>query len=268
MRQACVVRTGMRVAPWDLRLAARTVALATVALGIVGLVEWITDERGVASPGSSGGRSIGLVPLVPLAGAVAVAIALAPARTSGEQRALAALGASPFRVRAPATFAAIALAAIAALFVISGRIDVSPLFPSSAPASDWHVEPGSNPPSFVSTRRHAQVDADDVLSHTEERQGERARSIDTSKRTSAAAIAIFGAGAALALWMSSPMRRKPLRTVVMGAVYGAAQVATFQSVGAGALPAIVTAIPPIALLLVAFLELRAERTLPENETWL
>src|SRR4051812_38161006 len=96
-----MLRHGLsRVSAWDLRLAARTVALSAVALPAPGVVESTTNERGVATPAPSG--SIGLLPLVPTAAAIAATIALAPAETAGELRALLALGCSPWRARAGA----------------------------------------------------------------------------------------------------------------------------------------------------------------------
>ena len=116
------------------------------------LVERITDERGVAAAGT-GGRSIGVLPLMPVACAVAVVIALAPMTASGELRALAALGCSPWRARLAAVLTAIAIAVASAVSFAAGGADIAALFPPAVPAGDFRVEG----PAFVSERRLLKV---------------------------------------------------------------------------------------------------------------
>jgi hypothetical protein len=188
-----------RPAPYDLRLAARTLALAGVALSVVALVEWITDERGVASPGT-GGSSIGLLPLVPIAGAIAVLVTLAPASASGELRALAALGVSPLRVRLAPIVAASLLAIVAGGALLALRIDVAPLFPTASVASDWRVETGDGGTWFTSERRHAAVGPDDrIVRSSEELPAGPTESLPRNARV-AAAIAIAPADWKAATW--------------------------------------------------------------------
>lgn len=248
------------LSPYDVRLAARTVALAAVALTVGVLVEWITDERGVASPGT-GGRSIGLLPLVPIAGAVAVVVALVPAAASGELRALSALGASPWRARLPAIAAASLLALASAGAIAAGGMDVRPLFPVASRASDVRVEQTADGPTFVSDRRRVRVDVDGVLVRTSDEPAPTdAPSLPRYAR-GAVALAVAAAGIALAAWVSGPLRRRPLRALLVGTGYAIAQIAAFQAAGAHALPALVTAAPPLALLVVAWVEHRAMRAL-------
>jgi hypothetical protein len=258
----------LRPAPYDLRLAARTLALSGVALSVVGLIEWITDERGVATPGT-GGRSIGLLPLVPVAAAIAVVVALAPAQSSGELRALSALGAPPLRARAAPIVTAALLACLAGLFVASGAMDVSPLFPPPTVASDYHVEhTAEGEVVFVSARRHTKIDSHDVLGRADDAPLEAPPSPSLPRHAvAAAALAIAAAGTALALWVGSPLRSRPLRTLIVGALYGAAQVAAFQSAGARAIPALAIVVPPLFLLAVAVFEHRAAR-LSRSDPWL
>lgn len=258
----------MRIAPYDLRLAARTLALAVVALAVVALVEWITDERGVATPGT-GGRSIGLLPLVPIAGAIAVVVALAPAQSSGELRALAALGASPLRARLSPIVAATLLAIASALAVAGGCMDVAPLFPPSTTATDYRVEKrGDGGVAFVSERRRVRVEDDVIAREREPKVTGDASSGLPPHAVAAAALTIALAGCGLAAWVGSPFRRRPLRTLVVGALYGAAQVAAFQSAGARAIPALAIVAPSILLLAVAAFEHRASARLRPEDSWI
>ena len=259
--------TTMRPAPYDLKLAARTLALSVVALSIVGLIEWITDERGIATPGT-GGRSIGLLPLVPVAGAIAVLVALAPAQASGELRALSALGAAPLRTRAAPIVTAALLACLAGGLVAAGAMDVAPLFPPPSIASDYKMARDERGDAvFVSARRHTVVDANDVLARADDAPIDASTPPLPRHAVAAAALAIAFAGAAMALWVGSPLRNRPLRTLLVGAIYGALQVAAFQSAGARAIPALSIVVPSLLLAIVAFFEHRATR-LSRNDPWL
>jgi hypothetical protein len=257
----------MRPTPWDLRLAARTLALAVVALVAIALIEWFTSERGAAG---SSGAAIGPLPLTPVAAAVAVSIALAPARASGELRALSALGASPLRSRAAALAVAAALGLFAAAAITAGRVEASPLYPSVRPRSDWRVTSAGTVEgavTFESARRGARLLDDRV----ERMPG--ASPAPTPEGTpphgrGAAAAAVALASLALAAFASSPLRKRPVRTLLAAAIYGTTQVAAFQIAAARALPAFCVAAPPAALLLLVALELRGERRLDAEEAWL
>lgn len=251
----------MRLAPWDVRLAARTLALAVVTLVAIALIEWFTSERGAAT--GTTGAAIGPLPLAPVAAAVAVSIALVPARSSGELRALAAMGASPLRARLAALLVAAALGLVAAYAVGTGRVDATPLYPSARPPSDWRVDAGE----FVSARRRARLAGDRFDRDPSLPELPRPEGLPAHGRA-AAALAIALAAVALATFASSPLRRRPLRSILGFALYGATQVAAFQIVGARVLPAAVVAIPPAALLLLAALELDGERRLSADEAWL
>jgi hypothetical protein len=228
-----------------------------VALLVVVLVEWITDERGVASPGT-GGRSIGVLPLVPLAGAIAVLVALAPAATSGELRAIASLGAPPWRGRLAPIVTASALAILSAIAIGAGAMDVRPLFPRSAPASDVRMlqsDDGST--SFASERRHVHVGADDVLVRDAIVPPDATSSDLPSHARAATALAVALAGIALATWIASPMRKRPIRTLLVGVTYAVGLIASFQVAGARAAPALlVLMVPSLALMGIALVEWR------------
>lgn len=258
----------MRLSAYDVRLALRTLGLSILATSVVYLIAFVTDERGVATPGT-GGRSIGVLPLVPVAAAIAVAITLAPARTAGELRALSALGVSPLRARLSPIAAAAFLSLAAGIGLFSQRIDVGPLFPPPAVASDVRVvRASSGAVAFVSDRDGIIVGDDDVL-------GTLAISPSTpgpmglpERARAAAALTVALAGLAMALWIASPLRRRPMRTLLTGAIYGGAQIAAFQSAGAHAVPAPATALPAFVLLVVALLEHRTVRSLAREEAWM
>jgi hypothetical protein len=186
------------LSPYDLRLATRTLSLSVIAALIVAIVERITDERGVAAAGT-GGRSIGVLPLMPVACAVAVVIALAPMTASGELRALAALGCSPWRARFAAVATAIVIAVGSAVSFAAGAADIAALFPPPVPAGDFRVE-GS---AFVSDRRRLKVyptPEGDVLERTGPAPALSEAPPRDRRQLFGAMSAIALAGIALTLW--------------------------------------------------------------------
>ncbi len=254
----------MGVTPWDLRLAARTAALSAIALSIVGLVEGITDERGVAAAGT-GGRAIGVLPLAPVAGAIAVVIALAPTVASGELRALAALGCSPWRARVAPVVCALSLALVAGIGIAAGAVDVAALFPPPIPASDYRIEGDA----FVSDRRRVRIGLDDRLERTGTVPAVESTPTTRDRRKRiAAATAIALAGVALALWAAAPMKRRFGRAVVTLTAWAVGEILAFQAAGAGAVPPLATALPSLILLALLAIELHLSRNLAREEGWI
>lgn len=255
------------MSPFDLRLAMRTLTLSAIAAVIVAIVERISDERGVAAAGT-GGRSIGVLPLMPVACAVAVVIALAPMTASGELRALAALGCSPWRARAGATATAIVLTLLAAGSFAAGAADVAALFPPPIVAGDFRAEPG---PTFVSDRRRVRVrftDAGDLLERTGPAPWLAPPPPRARKQVLGATAAIAFAGIALALWAASPARRGAIRMLLTLTAWGVSEVIAFQAAGAGALHPLFTAAPSIALLVLILIEDRLAQRLARDEAWI
>jgi hypothetical protein len=252
-----------RVSAWDLRLAARTVALSAVAILALGVVESITNERGVGAATTSG--SIGLLPLVPIAAAIAATIAVAPAETAGELRALLALGCSPWRARGGALAVSLLFACGAGAIVGAGRGDVSALFPTPMAASDYRVEKTDDGAAFVSPRRGTIFRSDDVF----ERAAPPAKPPEPPRRTRAAgALAIALAGIALTLFGLAPVKRRAPSTLLAIALWATAEVASFQLAGAGTLTPFVTLLPSLALVGVALFVARRAGTLLREESWL
>jgi hypothetical protein len=259
---------GMRPSPFDLRLAARTLALSVVASMIVLIVEAITDERGVATAGT-GGRSIGVLPLMPVACAVAVVIALAPMTNSGELRALAALGCSPWRARFAAIATAIALSGTASLVIATRGTDVAALFPPAVPASDFRVD--DDRVSFISARRRIRVHATpegDVLERTGPPPEPVVSGALDRKQILGAAAAIALAGIALSVWAGAPIRRGAIRMLLTLTAWGVSEVLVFQAAGARALHPLATAAPSLGLLLLVLIEDHLARRLSRDEAWI
>lgn len=259
-------RAPSRVSAWDLRLAARTVALSAVAILALGVVESITNERGV---GTATSGSIGLLPLVPIAAAIAATIAIAPAETSGELRALLALGCSPWRVRGGALAVSLLFACGAGAIVGAGRGDVSALFPTPMAASDYRVESSDEGAAFVSPRRGTILRSVSPEEDVFERAAPPAKPPEPPRRTRAAgALAIALAGIALTLFGLAPVKRRAPSTLLAIALWATAEVATFQLAGAGALTPFVTLLPSLALVGVALFVARRAGVLLREESWL
>lgn len=256
----------MRASPWDLRLFGRTLALGAIGVLIVWIIEAITDERGLAAAGT-GGNSIGVLPLLPIAAAAAVLIALAPSTTAGELRALAALGCSPWRTRVPTVLAAVAMTLVSVFGIASGR-DVSALFPPPIPAGDVRVEPG---PIFVSPRRRVRVittPEGDVLERTGPPPTLEVGGPPDRRQALGAASAIGLAGLALAVWAAAPHRRGVVRALLTLTAWGVSEVLVFQAAGARSVSPFLTAVPSLVLLAVVFVEDRLRQRLLHDEAWL
>lgn len=248
--------------PWDLRLGARTVALSAVAIFALVVIERISTERGVA-PGATG--SIGVLPLVPIAAAIAAVIAIVPSASSGELRALASLGWSPWRARAGALSVATFIALFSAAGLSFGAGDVGALFPAPTTSSDVRVVQTPDGPSFTSARRGVVVGPDDVL----------VRAAPPSSPPPpphglrlAAALAVALAGVALTLFGAAPVRRKLPFTIVALTLWGAAEVFAFQAAGAAAASPFVTPLPSLLLIAAVAIEQRRARALVREARWL
>jgi hypothetical protein len=259
----------MRPTAWDLRLAARTFAIATLVSLVIVIVEAITDERGV-TPSGTGGRAIGLLPLLPIAGGVAVVIAVAPSVASGEFRALAALGFGPWRARFAAIATAITIAFAAAIGIGAGATDPSALFPPAIAANDYRVEETEEGWAFTSARRGLRVrevgsvdllEATGAIPEVPARTGGRARVFG-------AALAVALAGVALALFAGTPVRRSVATTLVLLALWGSAEVLAFQAAGGFALSPLATGLPSLAMIAWVAIENHRARQLVRRESWI
>ncbi len=248
----------MKVSPWDVRLGLRTLSLSLVTVGLAFVVDAVTAERGL--PGAP--PSIGVWPVVPLAAAVAAAIAVVPARAAGELSSLVALGAEPLRTRAAAVAMAAALSVLAGgVFAVRG--DVASLFPAPMLASDVHVA-GER---FVSPRKAVAVDEKDTLIRLREAPP-LVPTASPAYRRVGAGLALGLAGLSLALYLVSPVRRTFQRAALTLIAYGTAQVLVFQLAGASRWPALGTGAPALALLLIVAFELLRSAELRKPSRWI
>ncbi|MBL8720178.1 MAG: hypothetical protein JNL79_29605 [Myxococcales bacterium] len=248
----------MPVSPWDLRLGLRTLSLSLVTVGLATVVDVVTRERGV--PGTT--ATIGVLPVVPLAVAVAAVIAIAPARSGGELTGLVALGVSPLRARAAAFFVAAAISAGAGT-LLAARGEVDALFPAPAHASDYRPEGDG----FVSPRKSVRVDAGD---HLVRLPSAPAPSVpgEPAHRRIGAGLAVALAGLALALFAVAPVKRSAVRAASTLVGYGAAQVLAFQLSGAGQLPALLSGVPGALLFGLVLVELSRATELRKPARWI
>lgn len=121
--------------PLDRLLALRTLALASVGCVVAAVVVKLAEPSNL--PGAP--AAIGLLPLMPMVGAIAATIVVASARRAGELRALAALGAHPSRARAASVLVAATLSLLPAGLLAIGRDDLGAFFPARGSA-DWQLE--------------------------------------------------------------------------------------------------------------------------------
>ena len=169
--------TGRRVAPFDFTLATRTAGVLAVGLAGAKAIDALAH---IGAPAEL--TTIGVVPIVPIVGAIAVAGALAAVRRAGEQRALEALGVSPMRVARGAVAIAIGASSLAALSILSGMVAVDPMFPKSPQPGAWRVNDGSTPGAvFVAPARGLAVDSEGKLSFV-------AAATSASSRTATSAV--------------------------------------------------------------------------------
>lgn len=141
------------VTPWDLKVARRTAALALLVFALAVLVTGASDEGGVAWAT----RAARTLPALPIAGAAAAYLTLAPLRRRGDVRALAALGQPPWRIVRPAVVACAALHVVVAALVLGWpRVEVAAFFPRP-PTSELVVAHGDR---FVHERRGVTIYSD------------------------------------------------------------------------------------------------------------
>jgi hypothetical protein len=123
-----------RALGWDLCLARRAAAVGGVLVLLTLVIVAATDAGGTLA------TRVGMTAaLAPLSGAVGALVALWAAAAAGELRALAAVGADPFRAARGAVLGGVAVGALGVLVAASGAGDLGVLFPRLA-ARAWVVE--------------------------------------------------------------------------------------------------------------------------------
>ncbi len=232
---------------WDGRVARRAAAIAALALALGWLVTAATDEGGLTW-GVRAGRAL---PLAPACAAIGTWLALAAGRARGEDRALAALGRSPFErvLAAVCGGGGVAIAAAAAL-VLVGRVDVEGFYPRVERETRWVHDAGG----FVSDDgvwRIADGGAPSMHPATEAPSVVAPRARLPVRARGAAALATALAGLALPLLVARARRRTVLVTALALVVTTMATVLGFQAAASARIPTLLVAVPPFVLLALA-----------------
>lgn len=231
-------------------MARRTAGLLALVFAVAVLVTAASDEGNV--PWTV--RVARTLPALPLAGAAAAFLTLAPLRQRGDVRALAALGQAPWRIVRPAVLACVAPHVVVAVLVFaSPRVEVSAFFPRT-PTTERIVPVGDG---FVDVRRGVTVHADGTLEPAA--QTVRGLAGDTGVprggRTAIAALLVL-AGAALPLAFVVARREDWIRLSLAGLAAAGATVLALHLAAAGQLHPLAAAVPWAALLALAALRYR------------
>jgi hypothetical protein len=238
---------------WDLRAFGRAAGVAAATLLLAWLVTAATDEGGV-SWGERAGRTL---PLTPLCAAVGAWVALAPARSRGEARALAALGRSRVGIGGAAVAGAAAVALAAALLLgIVRTVDLTGFYPTATHASAWSFDAGA----FVNAARGLRVTADGTPEHIASLAGAAMASglprfarLAAATTTALAGIALplLVAHAVLGRAQDARFDRSDARLAAGAAVAVAASIVLFHAAAAHVLPSMLAPLPALALLAFA-----------------
>jgi len=236
---------------WDRGAFARGAAIAALTLGLVAVVTAASDEGGLAW-GVRAGRTL---PLAPVCAAIGAWLALAPARTRGDDRALAALGRSPWQREAAAIGGGGAVAVLAALAIGAvARIDVAGFYPRAEESIHWRYDGAG----FASEDRRWTVGADGVPSVAESvALGPAATGVPRRGRA-AAALATAMLGVALPMLVARARSKRAVGIALAAIGSGAlATVLAFQAAAAQLASPLVALVPPLLLLVVAASRYRA-----------
>jgi len=236
---------------WDRGAFARGAAIAGLTLGLVAVVTAASDEGGLAW-GVRAGRTL---PLAPVCAAIGAWLALAPARARGDDRALAALGRSPWQ-REAAAIAGGGLVAILASLAIGalGQIDVAGFYPRAEESIEWRYDGAG----FASEDRRWTVAADGVP-HVAEPAGlgTAATGVPPCGRA-AAALATATLGVALPMLVARARSKRAVGIALFAIGFGAlTTVLAFQAAAAQLASPLAALVPPLLLLVAAASRYRA-----------
>ncbi len=217
----------------------RQTLVAELVLAVVGFaVSAATDEGGVPLTERLGR----VLPLAPVAAALAALLVTRRLRQKGEERALASLGQAPAQLAVVCALAAMALPALAATALAAGRAEVRGFYPTP-PAAPVFREGAMG---FVSDELGIEVRAGGELVPTAQRAPEAARSPAYARL--AASTATLLAGLALALAAARPRASPTLAAVLPSLLAVVVTLLLFQLAAAGRISALFAGAPPLALL--------------------
>jgi hypothetical protein len=225
-----------RMHAFDRWLGRRTFGFAAAATAVAAAVVVLTDEAG----SSAGMRAARLAALAPGLAALGGWVSLSQASSRGELRALAALGASPWRIGLGASVAGWLIGALAALVLSSGWVDTSALFPAVATSATWTEDRGT----FVEPSVGVRLLPGGSFGTLE---APRPRPMGNGPGPRDALVAFAPLAAILPIWVVAPLGLRG-RTAV-GALATALLIVLLHCVGGGQAPPIllVLAALPLAL---------------------
>jgi hypothetical protein len=202
-----------------------------------------SDEGGLAW-GARAGRTL---PLAPVCAAVGAWLALAPARARGDERALAALGRSPWEREAAAIFGG-AIVALAAALAIGcfARIDVAGFYPRPEQSLHWTYDGAG----FTSDDGVWRVGANGAPSFVRASSAEAAGAGGIPPRGRAsAALSTAALGLALPMLVARARSRRAATLALAAIAAGSlATVLAFQAAAAAVASPLVAPVPPLLLL--------------------
>ena len=230
----------MPLARHDLDVA-RSAAATTLVL--VGVAWALLVVAGDDAPGA-GARLARWAAIAPGAGGLAVAWGLSRASERGETRALAALGASPFRIAAPWVLGAAVVGVGAALLVATSVVDPAGLLPRLA-QSGWRVADAAFTNATLGLRVGASGAPEVVAAIASD-----ASRVEPWTRVGIV-VALALAALAVPAWTAAPLGAA--RRVVSVAVAFVVAVAAFHAVAAGVVSAAALAVAPLLLAVDSYL---------------
>lgn len=220
---------------YDFVLARRAAALGALLAVLAFVLVAATDEAGSVLAG----RLARLAALLPMAGGVGTSIACAQSRARGEGAALEAIGVGPLRAVQGAALGGAVVGAAGAALVAVGSVDLAPLFPHATAAAVWRAVADG----FADGVRGLVVlPSGELLTRSPDR-------IVTTAEVAprgATAFALLVAAAAVPVWSAAPA--SPSRRLTVALTVAFAAVTTFHLVGAGRVPPLALAVPPMLLM--------------------
>ncbi len=227
--------------PYRSWLVARVVFANIALISLVFLVSAATDE-GNLTLAVRVGR---VLPLVPIASAIAVKAVLTGVKSRGEITALGALGASPREIALGCAFAALVAPVLAALAIVTARVDVDGFYP--APPAAPVVAPAAGG-GFVSGDLGITIDdAGEPHVLTSPAPTSPPSALPLHARAGAALTTLV-ASLALALAFAREKSRLVLHVPAVAALVLA--LVAFQLAAAKLLPAFAAAVPMLGLLAI------------------
>jgi hypothetical protein len=227
--------------------------IAALGLALVAVVTAASDEGGLAW-GVRAGRTL---PLAPVCSAVGAWLALAPARARGDDRALAAIGRSPWE-REGAAIAGGALIALLASLSIAAipRVDVAGFYPRAEESIHWSHDGAG----FTSDDGRWRVGADGVPMVLSAARGAEVTNGLPRGGRAAAALATAVLGLALPMLVARARSRRAA-AAALGAIGAGAllTILAFQAAAAALASALFAPLPPLLLLAWAASRYRSGR---------